>query len=139
MKRYKLNLVWEILLPHDWVVEFDKIDNHYVFYPKDSDLTIRITPFHAESNGLLAPKELMKTSYINSISSSAIPLNINQCTINNSSWVAYEDVQNHNKQKVYVINAGIFADGELLSINIYSTNKSECNDALKYIRGILKN
>ena len=56
MNSYKLLFDWQISIPDNWQGEYDKDSGQYIFYPDNSDLTIRITPFHAERDGILAPK-----------------------------------------------------------------------------------
>ena len=48
MNSYKLLFDWQISMPDNWQGEYDKESGQYIFYPDNSDLTIRITPFHAE-------------------------------------------------------------------------------------------
>lgn len=134
MLTYELNFNWEISLPDNWTGEYDSENGEYIFYPPDSSLTIRVTPFHAEKGGVPAPKELMKNAYINSASKSAVPRDIWECGLDGFSMMAYEDTQKSGGQTVYVISAGYFTEGELLSVNIYSTDKSECDEAVKYIK-----
>ena len=55
MNSYKLLFDWQISMPDNWQGEYDKESGQYIFYPDNSDLTIRITPFHAERDGILAP------------------------------------------------------------------------------------
>ncbi len=57
MNSYKLLFDWQISMPDNWQGEYDKESGlvHF-FYPDNSDLTIRITPFHAERDGILARK-----------------------------------------------------------------------------------
>ena len=58
MNSYKLLFDWQISMPDNWQGEYDKESGQYIFYPDNSDLTIRITPFHAERDGILAPREV---------------------------------------------------------------------------------
>ena len=60
MNSYKLLFDWQISMPDNWQGEYDKESGQYIFYPDNSDLTIRITPFHAERDGILAPREVWK-------------------------------------------------------------------------------
>lgn len=55
MNIYKLSCDWQIAMPNKWQGEYDKDNGQYVFYPDNSDLTIHITPFHAEKDSVLAP------------------------------------------------------------------------------------
>ncbi|MFR3039446.1 MAG: hypothetical protein ACLTLY_12170 [Agathobacter rectalis] len=64
MNSYKLLFDWQISMPDNWQGEYDKESGQYIFYPDNSDLTIRITPFHAERDGILAPREVMEDAYI---------------------------------------------------------------------------
>ena len=60
MNSYKLLFDWQISMPDNWQGEYDEENGEYIFYPNSSDLTIRITPFRAEREGMLAPREVME-------------------------------------------------------------------------------
>jgi len=45
---YTMLCGWRISFPEKWIYEDDTESDQNIFYPPDSDLTIRITPFHAE-------------------------------------------------------------------------------------------
>lgn len=48
MQTYGLPCNWKISMPDNWQGEYAEEDGECVFYPDNSELTIRITPFHAE-------------------------------------------------------------------------------------------
>jgi len=45
-KIFNIDNGWTIKLPKNWIEERDEVDRHHVYYPPDSDLTIRVSSFH---------------------------------------------------------------------------------------------
>ena len=71
MNSYKLLFDWQISMPDNWQGEYDEENGGYIFYLNSSDLTIRITPFRAEREGMLAPREVVEEAYIRIVPASA--------------------------------------------------------------------
>ena len=136
MQTHGLTYDWQISIPDNWKGEYNKETGQYVFYPDNSDLTIRITPFHAERDGVLAPVEVMKNAYINTIPASATSRAANPHSLGGFAASMYESTLIEDNQTVYVIYIGYYAIGELLSINIFGTNKTECEQALDILKTI---
>lgn len=136
MLYYELPYNWEISFPDEWSGEFDKEYGQYIFYPSDSDLTFRITPFHAEKENQLAPIEVMENAYTNSIPKSAKPRDLNEYALNGLCMKAYENKYREGDKNIYTIHIGYYTLGNLLSINIFSTHKMECEHALQYLKTI---
>ncbi len=136
MQTYNLPCDWQISIPDNWKGEYNEETGQCVFYPDNSDLTIRITPFHAERDGILAPVEVMENAYINTIPASAISRDANPHSLVGYAARMYESTLIEDNQTVYVIYIGYYAIGELLSINIFGTNKTECEHALDIIKTI---
>ena len=136
MKTYKLPCDWQISIPHNWQGEYDKEDGQCVFYPDNSDLTIRITPFHAERDGVPAPIEVMENAYIRTIPMSAKLRDAHLLNPDGFTVRMYEGTLLEEGKRVYVIYIGYYSAGELLSINVYGTNKTECEQALNIIKTV---
>ena len=92
MNSYKLLFDWQISMPDNWQGEYDKESGQYIFYPNNSDLTIRITPFHAEREGMLAPREVMEDAYIRTVPVSARQRNLDFCIPSGFEAKIYDDV-----------------------------------------------
>ena len=45
-KKFNIDNGWTIELPKNWIEERDEVDRHHVYYPPNSDLTIRVSSFH---------------------------------------------------------------------------------------------
>lgn len=129
MKTYGLPCDWQISVPDNWLGEYIKEDGQYMLYPDTGDLTIRITPFHAERNGVPAPAEVMKNVFMSSIPADAVSRNANSHKPEGFAIKMYEGTLIEENQTVYVIYIGYYAAGELLSVNIYGTDKAECEQA----------
>ena len=131
---YTMLCGWKISFPEKWIYEDDTESGQNIFYPPDSDLTIRITPFHAEKQGLAAPIEVMEEAFLRSVPKSAIPSEIKEYELNNFSVKSFENIETQNGNTVFRIMVGYYASGELLSINIFGTSKVECNQALVHLK-----
>lgn len=136
MNIYKLSCDWQIAMPDKWQGEYDKDNGQYVFYPDNSDLTIRITPFHAERDGVLAPIEVMEDAYIRTIPVSAKLRNANLFNLDGFEVKMYEDTFIEGSNMIYVVYVGYYSAGELLSISVWGTNKVECEQALNILKTI---
>lgn len=136
MQNYDLPYDWKISMPDNWQGEYYEEDGQCVFYPDNSDLTIRITPFHAEQDGVLVPVEVMENAYINTIPTSAISRIISPYNLVGLCGRMYESTVIEENKTVYVIYAGYYTLGELLSISIWGTNKVECEQALDILKTI---
>lgn len=133
LKIYKFKNNWSIEFPTDWSYELDEGDKHNIFYPPDSELTIRISEFfsNAKEDDL---KEIYKESV--PVDSEQYELGFN---FNFFNSLAYETVEYEHELKVYHLIIGCYKDGLLLSINIYALDRDECIQALKYIKTIKTN
>lgn len=138
MQNYGLPCGWEISFADEWIGEYNKKNGQCIFYPPNSDLTIHITPFHIAKENTPAPVEVMETAYINSILQSAKPRDLHEYNLEGFSLKAFEEETNENGKTVYVIKVGYYALGDLLSVNIFSTNKAECEQSLEILKTIRK-
>lgn len=138
MPTYGLPCDWQISIPDTWQGEYDGESGQCVFYPDNSDLTMRITPFQVERDGVFAPAEVMERAYINTIPKSAIARDVNPYNLDGFAARMYESTLIEENQTVYVIHIGYYATGELLSINIFGANKTECEQALDILKTIKK-
>lgn len=136
MNTYKLPCDWQISIPDNWQGEYNKDNGQCVFYPDNSDLTIRITPFHAERDGVLAPIEVMENAYIRTIPISAKLRNVDSFILNKFEVRMYEDTLIEENKTIYVVYVGYYSTGELLSISVWGTNKTECEQALNILKTI---
>lgn len=138
MKTYRLPCDWQISMPDHWQGEYDKDDGQCVFYPDDSDLTIRITPFQAAKDGVPAPMEVMENAYIRTIPVSAKLRDVNLHAPAGFAVKMYENTVAEEDKTVYVIYAGYCLAGELLSVSIWATDKTECEQTLDILKTIKK-
>ena len=138
MNSYKLLFDWQISMPDNWQGEYDKESSQYIFYPDNSDLTIRITPFHAERDGILATREVMEDAYIRTVPVSARQRNLDFYIPSGFEAKIYDDVLTEDSNTIYVVYVGYYSAGELLSISVWSTNRDEGEQALNVLNTIRK-
>lgn len=138
MNSYKLLFDWQISMPDNWQGEYDEENGEYIFYPNSSDLTIRITPFRAEREGMLAPREVMEEAYIRTVSASARQRNLDFYIPSGFEAKIYDEVLTEDSSTIYVVYVGYYSAGELLSISVWSTNKDEGEQALNILNTIRK-
>ncbi|MDO4494474.1 MAG: ankyrin repeat domain-containing protein [Clostridiaceae bacterium] len=132
-KTYMFKNNWSIEFPTDWSYETDETDGHNIFYPPDSELTIRISEFFTN-----AKEDDLKRIYKESVPADSKKYELG-FGFNSFSSLAYETVEYQHDIKVYRFIIGCYKDGLLLSINIYALKRDECIQALKYIKTIKSN
>ena len=152
MKIFNINNGWTIKLPKNWKEERDDVNEYYLYYTLDSDLTIIITTFHFFRNiengwKVLSPVEdlsqifnvsIKKIELRNNIKVEEKKLNLNEFKIEDFKVKCFESEYYENNEKVYSISCGIMITGYLLVINLYSASKEEVENAIKYIYSIEK-
>lgn len=138
---------WSIELPEFFNEEFDESNyGEYIFYPNNSDLTLRITPFHLEKNTedgiLLAPIKVLKNIFMEStlitLFKAEEKYNVDDSLLKKLSdfekvAFARRYIDESDGKETYHICIGIFKIGAILSFNIFGTDKKECEKALKYL------
>lgn len=129
MKTYKLDFGWEISFPEDWVMEVDKKGAN-MFYPKDDPTTAYASVFHAEREGKPAPAELMEQIFIQSL-----PERAEEITFS-AGGLRCRAYSHRGADGVFRICAGLFAEGDLLSLNVYSENDIMAKCVLKYFESV---
>ena len=72
MRIFNIDNGWNIKLPENWKEERDNVDGYHIYYPTDSDLTIRIISFHFFRNiendwKVLAPVDVLSKIFNESI------------------------------------------------------------------------
>ncbi|MCY7007047.1 hypothetical protein OCK72_00110 [Fusobacterium simiae] len=152
MKIFNIDNGWSIKLPENWKEEKDEVDGYNIYYPPDSDLTIRIPNFHIfreveKGWKMLAPIDVLSHVFDESIKNIEVrdnvkveekELNLNDFKIEDFKLKCYEYTYYENNEKVYSISCGIMVTGYLLIINLYSALKEEVENAIKYIYSIEK-
>ena len=108
------------------------------FYHNSSDLTIRITPFRAEREGMLAPREVMEEAYIRTVPASARQRNLDFYIPSGFEAKIYDEELTEDSSTICVVYVGYYSAGELLSISVWSTNKDEGEKALNILNTIRK-
>ncbi len=131
--QYRLPLNWLMSFPENWSYEFIQEEGQAMFYPEDSDLTFRITPWQIGNETELAPVEVMLDSFTNSIPKDMEKLQFNKELLEPFVTEGFFGTTTENGEKVYRISFGIVVTGNLLVINIYGTNETEVNNSIKYI------
>lgn len=130
---YKLPLDWRISVPRDWRQETGK-DGEWVFYPSESELTLWITPFHAEKSGKPALAKVMEQTFLQTIPPEAVQIKVEGYSLPGFRAKFFERVETEGELPSCHIYAGYYAKGELLSVNIYGRSKEECAKALTVLQ-----
>lgn len=134
MKAYDLPCGWSIAIPEDWQAEYDRASGQCIFFPNDSDLTLRITPFHAERDGVPAPAQVMEKAFVQSVPPSAVPRDAAEYSLSGFAAKMYENAVPEGVATVCTIYVGYYAAGELLSVSVWGTDKAECGQALDILK-----
>ncbi len=152
MKIFNIDNGWTIKLPENWKEEKNEVDGYHIYYPPDTDLTIRTPTFHffrESENGwkMLAPIDVLSEIFDESIKNIEVrdnvkveerELNLNNFKIEDFKIKCYEYTYYENNEKVYSISCGIMVAGYLLIVNLYSALREEVESAIKYIYSIEK-
>lgn len=138
MAVYHFPYNWKLSIPDGWHGEYDEESGQCVFYPDDSDLTLRVTPFHIGKDGVPAPAEVIETAYLNTIPTLAEEREATLCCPDGFTVKMYEDTLRQNHRTIHVFYIGYYAAGELLSVSIWGTNRQECTDALEILQTIAR-
>lgn len=129
---YKLPFGWQIAVPDGWKQEQGE-NGENVFYPPQGQLTVRITPFHAEKSGKPASAKAMEQAFLQSIPPEAAQIKRDGYNLPGFRCRFFEYMENEKKDQICHVYAGYFAKGELLSINIYGESKDECTEVMKIL------
>ncbi|WP_313133265.1 hypothetical protein [Anaerocolumna sp.] len=135
---YQMPCGWQVSFSSNWIHKEEEDGGENIFYTPDSNLTIRITSFHAEKQGILAPIEVMENAFMRTIPKSANPKEIIQYTLDGFYSKAFEDIYTENGTLVYRTCICYYAAGELLSINVFSTSKEEGENSLSFLKTLRK-
>ena len=147
MKIFNIDNGWTIKLPENWKEEKDEVDGYHIYYPPDTDLTIRTPTFHffrESENGwkMFAPINVLSEIFDESIKNIEVRDNVKveerELNLNNFKIKCYEYTYYENNEKVYSISCGIMVAGYLLIVNLYSALREEVESAIKYIYSIEK-
>ena len=138
LKTYQLPLGWQVSFPADWQHEYIEDDAQNVFYPEDSDLTFRITAFHAEKEGAPAAPAIMYTVFQRSIPENCTQISLPELKIAGCRTYIVRTAETENGQQVTRIIAGVYCAGELLITNIFGTNPQTVTEAMAYLSFIIR-
>lgn len=135
MQTFSLNYGWEIAVPDGWIME-NQESGSYIFYPPDPEdtTTLYASVFHAEHHKMRVPEYMMQETFERSIPANAQWVSI----ITSVHCKAFTIL---SADGTYRIGAGYFADGELLSLNVYAETEEKacvvaaCFGQVKLTRG----
>lgn len=133
LKTYQLPLGWSVSFPAAWQHEYDETDAQNIFFPEESDLTFRISAFHAEKEGSPAPSAVMEIVFQRSLPAKTEPISLPELQITGCQTHIVSTSETENDKQVFRIIAGIYCTGELLIVNIFGTNAQEVTEAMAYL------
>lgn len=127
-----LPLGWRIALPAGWTVSEGENGETVCFSP-DSELTVRITPFHAEKAGKPVQAKKMEQAYLQTIPPEAVQMKPGGYSLPGFRAKFFEAAEREGAVKMFHIYAGYYGKGELLSVNFYGREQAACRGALKIL------
>ena len=133
MQQYRLPFQWTAAFPANWTHEYDADSDQNLFYPADSDLTFRLTAFHAEKAGVPAPESVMETVFFKSAPENSKIIEIPELIIPGCKVLIRGRSYSENGQNVAHICAGCICEGNLLTVNIFGTDAKQVYEALAYL------
>ena len=129
MRLYKLDFGWEVSFPESWISETDET-GVYLFYPPNDTTTAYATVFHAEKEGVPASMEVMERVFVQSLPQSIEEIPFSAGDLPCKAYFSKDD------EGVFCINAGLFAEGDLLILNVYSESEAAVRNALEYFKTV---
>lgn len=133
IRRYRLPFHWTAAFPADWTHEYDAESDQNLFYPADSDLTFRLTAFHAEKAGVPAPASVMETVFAKTAPENSTVINNPELTVPGCTVLIRGRNYQEEGQTVSHICAGCICEGELLTVSIFGTDARQVYEALAYL------
>lgn len=132
MKEYIMN-GWVMEFPDRWRTERDEVDGHWMLYPPDSDLTVHVTPFRLEKDGIPAQAEVAGEVFRESLRRSAMGGKY-------EAWAwplptgfmgeIFAGTVQEGGKEICRLCLGFYGLGELLSVNIYGESREEYRTAM---------
>ena len=133
MQRYRLPFQWTAAFPAEWIHEYDAESDQNLFYPPDSDLTFRLTAFHAEKAGVPAPEPVMETVFAKSAPENSTVIDIPELVVPGCTVLIRGCNYEEDGQTVAHICAGCICEGNLLTVNIFGTDAKQVYEGLAYL------
>lgn len=131
MKTHSLDYGWEISFPESWTSEVGERGAR-LFYPANDTTTAYASVLHAEGQGRPAPVGVMVKAFMQALPENAEEISL---TVENFNCRAFISVDGNG---VFRISAGFFAEGDLLSLNVYSENEAAVWETLEYFKSVTR-
>jgi hypothetical protein len=139
---YQMPRGWDVTFPIDW--KFEEDGEQFIYYPQDSDLTIRmsvLTFVHPETKAL-APIELFQSVFQKGYEEkeNAKMLILDELSKNAKYYFVqgYEYTYLEDDQLVYCFNVVCYTEGTELFITIHSNFRKECIRGLSHLKTVRK-
>lgn len=125
---------WSLALPSSWQCEVveDNFQEH-VFYPPDGPLTVRVTVFRLERDGVPAPKEALEQVYRMSAPQGVRLEEMPRLAPAGFGAVGFRHVAKEEPNVVWAGCGAYGPEGELISFNAFSESAQEAVAALDYM------
>jgi len=141
MKKYEV-AGWAVEFPDRWLTERDGVDGHWLFYPPDSPLTVHVTPFRFEKEGVPAPAEVAEAVFRESLrrsgAGSGEPEGWTWPLPAGFAGECFAGAAEEDGKRICRLCLGFYGPGELLSVNIYGETREECRQAMDYFRTLTR-
>ncbi len=125
-------------MPEGWAAAYDEETGAYLLYPEDGSMTLYFTPYHAEKEGRLAPREIMEAACLQSIPAGARPLDTTAFRLDGLSVKGFAVTEEKGGKRTFVRLVGYYGPGELLSVGVYGRTEEECERAMELLKGLQK-
>jgi hypothetical protein len=139
---YQMPRGWEVTFPVDW--KFEENDDQFIYYPQDSDLTVRmsvLTVIHPETRAL-APVELFRSVFQKGYeeTENAKMLALDEFAKDAKFYFiqGYEYTYTEDDELVYCFYVECYTEGTELLITIHSSSRDECFRGLSYLKTVKK-
>ena len=136
---YLLPNDWRISFPKEWSNECEQYPegNQFLFYPKDDDLTFRITSFCVSNESKYAPIEVLCDVFqdkCKQLKKSKVIQLIN-CGF---KIECFEGHIREGWKKVRWVSIGVMVEGFLLIVNVFATRRNSIEKNINYLNTICR-
>lgn len=126
MKSYNMPNYSSILIPEDWEYEVDYDNQHeQIFFPSDSDLTVRVNVFSFTKDNQAVPKERI-IEIARNIPDNMTETDMIEINLPDYHTTTYYREYMEDDKLVYHILVKVIIDGKMCTYNSYCTDKNQC-------------
>ncbi len=136
MKECVLPQGWRISFPVPWEIEHSPEGDQVIAYPKDNDLTVRISAMNAAKAGQPAPMSLMRDGFLSSVPRAFQRVPMKLVRLPGCAVDCVRGQYAENGEMAHRMCVGVATEGKLLSIGIFAKDPADIDRALPLLKTV---